>query len=123
MISRLLSLLALTCVFFTCTACFHRPNRAEMAGEACLKEARAHLDAGRYAAARDVIDSLRTAYPLALNSREQAILLLDSVEWKDAEAQLLAPGLSPDSVEELRLKSEFFQKKLQHDIKNTGVKK
>ena len=61
-----------------------------------------------YTAARDTILSLRKHYPLALEARRQAILLMDSIELMDAQG---------DS-----LKVEFFRRKLEYDKKGLEVK-
>ena len=71
-------------------------------GEALLNEARLLYSEGKYAAARDSIESLRKRFPTAIEARRQAILLMDSVELQLAEG---------DS-----LKQEFFRRKLEHDL-------
>ena len=75
-----------------------------------LNEARAAYAQGNYAAARDTIMSLRERYPRALEARRQAILLLDSVELMDAQQQ------------QDTLKTEFFRRKLQHDVEGLEIR-
>jgi len=74
----------------------------EEQGAVMLVQARQAYQSGDYSASRDTILSLRKRFPLAIEARKQAILLLDSVELMDAEG---------DS-----LKQEFFRRKLQHDL-------
>ncbi len=98
----------------------------EADGRKCLQQAREELAAGRYDAARIQLKQLRDKYPLALNAREEGILLSDSIDLKETEEQfrrtdsLLLAG-SGDSValkaayEELLRKTKFYQRKLRHD--------
>lgn len=88
------------------------------------------LNTHKYSEARTAIDTLRQKYPLALNAREEGILLLDSIEIADASETLTRMNSMPenakthsaDSIElskgEARLKLEFYTKKLAHDKKN-----
>ena len=71
-------------------------------GQQMLSEARQLYADGNYSAARDTILSLRKRFPTALDARRQAILLMDSIELQLAEG---------DS-----LKTEFFRRKLMHDM-------
>ncbi len=80
----------------------------EEGGQQMLAEARACYASGNYTAARDTILSMRKRFPTAFEARQQAILLMDSVELQLAEG---------DS-----LKSEFFRRKLEHDRKELKEK-
>lgn len=91
------------------SSCAKSPNDDEQ-GQRMLNEARAAYAQGNYAAARDTIMSLREHYPRALDARRQAILLLDSVELKEAQQQ-------QDS-----LKTEFFLRKLEYDKREQSIK-
>lgn len=88
-------------------ACNRKPSDEEM-GQLMLSAARNAYIEHDYAAARDTILSLRKHYPLALEARRQAILLMDSIELMDAQG---------DS-----LKVEFFRRKLEYDKKGLEVK-
>lgn len=87
------------------SACHKKPN-AEEQGQSYLKSARAALKANQIAKATDLIDSLRRYVPTALNAREEAILLQDSINLADAQQ-----GKQPDSD----LRVEFYRKKLEYD--------
>ena len=88
-------------------ACNHQPSDEEM-GQRMLSEARNAYIEHDYAAARDTILSLRKRYPMALETRRQAILLMDSIELMDAQGDTL--------------KVEFFRRKLEHDRKGLEIR-
>jgi hypothetical protein len=104
-------------------------NNAEAGGQTCLKEARAALSANNFAEAKMHIEKMRKDFPMALNAREEGILLLDSVNLAEARKQLEAwqakmdePGLSRVSqdtlnfnLDEAQQKVRFFEKKIEHD--------
>lgn len=115
---------------FALTACKPKED-PEAAGQACLAEARACTDSGRYGEARAAIDSMRVNSPLAFNAREEGILLLDSIDLAEARKNLgkadSALALNPagkdrDSIlfdkEEAAQRIAFFTKKLAHDKAN-----
>ena len=77
-------------------------------GEAMLREARQLYAEARYDAARDTILSLRRRFPMALDARRQAILLMDSIELQLAEGDTL--------------KQEFFRRKLEHDRQGLEIR-
>lgn len=80
-----------------------------------LKEARYALHHHHYDEARDTIFSLRRNCPTAIEARKQAILLLDSIEMMAATDSLrLATG---EEWERLDIKRQFFERKLQEDLK------
>lgn len=83
-------------------ACASEPN-PEQQGAAMLDEARQLYASGQYATARDTILSLRKRFPMALEARKAAILLMDSVEIQLAEGDTL--------------KQVFYRRKLKHDLK------
>ena len=72
---------------------------------------------------------MRKDFPMALNAREEGILLLDSVNLAEARKQLEVwqakmdePGLSRVSqdtlnfnLDEAQQKVRFFEKKIEHD--------
>ena len=82
-----------------------------------LKEARYALHHHLWNEARDTIFSLRRNYPTAIEARRQAILLLDSIEMNAAADSLkLVTG---DEWERLNVKRQFFERKLQEDLKKS----
>ncbi len=87
-------------------ACKQEKPDVEAEASAMLTEARALLEKGNVSAARDSIMALRTRYPLAKETRSQAVLTLDSVE-------LAAAVLEGDS-----LKIEFCTRKIEEDKAN-----
>ena len=92
---------------------------AEEKGGELLKQARAAYEAGEFQTAIQLIDSVRVAYPLAFEVREQGILLKDSVCLEEARAELnkmVEAGATGQDLEELQTKIAFYLRKLQHDI-------
>ncbi|MBQ7634054.1 MAG: hypothetical protein IJS89_00580 [Bacteroidaceae bacterium] len=97
----------------------------ESAAQALLDTARLALQAGGFETARTKALGIRKQYPQALNAREDAILLLDSIEMFEAAARVArldATG-SVETDEAIAVerakaadKVEFFQQKLAHDI-------
>ena len=82
---------------------------------AMLREARYALHHHLYNEARDTIFSLRRNCPTAIEARKQAILLLDSIEMNAAADSLrLVTG---EEWERLNVKRQFFERKLQEDLK------
>ncbi|MBP3712107.1 MAG: hypothetical protein IJ537_05885 [Bacteroidaceae bacterium] len=80
-----------------------------------LNEARYALHHHLYSEARDTILSLRRNCPTAIEARRQAILLLDSIEMNAAADSLkLVTG---EEWERLNVKRQFFERKLQEDIR------
>ena len=92
-----LFLLIITVLWAACAA---EPN-PEQQGAAMLGEARQLYASGQYATARDTILSLRKRFPMALEARKTAILLMDSVEIQLAEGDTL--------------KQEFYRRKLEQE--------
>ena len=80
-----------------------------------LKEARYALHHHLYNEARDTILSLRRNCPTAIEARRQAILLLDSIEMNAAADSLKL--VSGDEWKRLNVKKQFFERKLQEDLK------
>lgn len=109
--------------------------RAEMEAQGCksLSTARALLAEGNFTAARDTLLQMRENYPLALNAREEGILLMDSIDLGESQMllsnidkQLHTTGLPTavhdslqNNFEELHQKVKFYQRKLRHDKENT----
>ena len=80
-----------------------------------LREARYALHHHLYNEARDTIFSLRRNCPTAIEARKQAILLLDSIEMNAAADSLrLVTG---EEWKRLNVKKQFFERKLQEDLK------
>lgn len=111
-------------------------QKTEQSGADCLRIARGALLRGDYNRARFAIDSLRKHYPMAMNARELAILLLDSVELEAAKYQLMVSDKDRndtmrfsrrelDSVqfeyEEALQKIKFYRHKLKHDQANVKI--
>ncbi len=104
-------------------------NDVESAGQTCLSDARVALSINDFRKAKSCIDRLRKEYPLALNAREEGILLLDSIDLaeariqlKESERQANRPNLSNIERDTLGInldraqqKVKFFLKKLEHD--------
>lgn len=80
-----------------------------------LTEARVMMQVGQYSAARDTIMSLRKNFPTSFKTRAQAILVLDSIEFLAAEDSL-SDSLDDKRATELRLRADFFRRKLQEDL-------
>ena len=94
-------------------------EKAELSGAQLISEAREAFVGADYTTAVALIDSIRAAYPLALNAREEGILLKDSVLLEQAREELLnAKEIAGDTIdmEELQMKVTFYERKLQHDI-------
>ena len=102
--------------------------REEEGGQKCLDEAREALSKKEYQIARTSIEQLRQDYPLALNAREEGILLLDSINLFEAENEIKKTNVllrdqtgNKDSLqiefEDLFQKSKFYKRKLEHDKK------
>lgn len=94
----------------SCTA-----ETPEERGAAMLAQARYALHHHLYDEARDTIFSLRRNCPTAIKARQAAILLLDSIEMNAAaDSMRLATG---EEWERLSIKKQFFERKLQEDLK------
>ena len=97
---------------------------AQEAGARVLADARQAFVSGRYSEARDSIMALRERYPLALQARNEAIVLLDSIELAAAEDSLRnfrgdskknRNTLVPEQ-ERLSVKVKFYKRKLKEDL-------
>ena len=91
---------------------------AEEKGAELLQQARTALNNAEFQKAIELIDSIRSAYPLAMEVREQGILLKDSIHLEEAREELRQGhenGLKGEQLEEAQRKIEFFIRKLQHD--------
>lgn len=88
-----------------------------------LAEARTMFAQHRYDDARHAIKTIRRQYPRAISQRQQALLLLDSIEIQAASDTLMNPPLGCDT-EELRLRISFHQRSLEElqkkQISNTS---
>lgn len=114
------------------TAGCKEKNDVEAGGQACLVAARSALQANDFAGAKQQIERLRKEFPLALNAREQGILLLDSIDLAEARVQLKEceqAAAQPDldniardtlnfNLDRAQQKVKFFLKKLDHDREN-----
>lgn len=97
----------------------------EATAQAVLDTARLAFSAGGFEKARTLVKSVRTRYPHALNAREDAILLLDSIEIQEAAAKVArldATGQTETdeatAIERAKAadKVEYFREKLARDI-------
>ena len=116
-----ISIVLLGCLFMI-SSCGETPEsrreEAETKGRALLHEARTAYANGEYQTAIQLIDSIRITYPLAMEVREQGILLKDSVyleEAQEALKQAVEDNLTESQLEELQSKIKFYIRKLQHD--------
>lgn len=104
------------------TACTESPEskreKAEIKGKDLINQARSAYTHGEFEVAIQLIDSIRNAYPLAMEAREQGILLKDSVYLEQAREELkklVEQGGSDSQLEELQNKIKFYLRKLEHD--------
>lgn len=126
--SRQLLCLASVLLLFLLLSCSEK--KVDFAGaQMCLKTSRSLLTQNHIVEAKAMIDTLRSLYPMALNEREEGILLLDSIDLREARMQLDSlnrklkrPDLTRierDSLEfdqdEIRQKVRFFLKKIEYD--------
>ncbi len=102
--------------------------RSQMEQEAAgrLQTARQQLAAHQYEAARQTVRNMRKDCYLALNARENAILLMDSIDWLAAQAELAhvdslmrqqSDSIGQADFDEACRKVQFYERKLQHDRK------
>ena len=106
----LLSLLA-ACLLAACSQETPDERAASM-----LREARYALHHHLWNEARDTIFSLRRNCPTAIEARKQAIRLLDSIEMNAAADSLsLVTG---EEWKRLNVKKQFYERKLQEDLKS-----
>lgn len=105
-----------------------RRQNDEAKAEMYLKEARAALIVGDVEAAEMQIQTLRDSCRYALEAREQALLLMDSIDLFAAGKELqkmdslirrtrpqAIPQEQKDKYNDLFRKVKFYQRKLQHD--------
>lgn len=118
-------------VMLMASGCDSKPSTPdyEQQGQRWLTLARASLRDADYSLARVYIDSLRTRCAMALNAREDAILLLDSIDLAEAreqlgEAEYMAKQTGLDYIardsfdtrlDRARAKVHFFEKKILYD--------
>ena len=102
--------LLLCCLLAACSTPTPEERAAMM-----LKDARYALHHHQWDAARDTIFSLRQNCPTAIEARRQAILLLDSIEMNAAKDSL--PLVTGEEWKRLDIKRQFFERKLQEDLK------
>lgn len=84
-----------------------------------LQQSRLYLKAGQYDAARDSILSLRRRFPAAIQTRQRALLLLDSVEMTAARDSM--GSATGEEWKRLSMKTQFYERKLQEDKKKLGL--
>ena len=113
------------------SGCGSKPSTPdyEQQGQRWLALARASLRDADYSLARVYIDSLRARCAMALNAREDAIILLDSIDLAEAreqlgEAEYMAKQTGLDYIardsfdtrlDRARAKVHFFEEKIQYD--------
>ena len=128
-----ITLAALSLCFCSCSGDKKNDYSAKRAleeegGQKCLDEARDALGKKEYQTARTSIEQMRKDYPLALNAREEGILLLDSINLFESENEIKKINVllrdksgNKDSLqiefEDLFQKSKFYKRKLEHDKK------
>lgn len=113
----------------------------EERGAVYLDSIRTSILGKDWAKGKEQIERLRQKYPLALDAREQALLLWDSICWMEAEAELirvdawLQPGggsqtaskAECDSMraafDELFRRVEFYKRKLVYDKRKADESK
>lgn len=105
-------------------------NAQELLGQEYLANARKYMAANEFGSARAEIDSMRSNCRRALTARETGILLLDSINLREAEYNLVLLDermkTDKDSAEVLKvrfdemfLKAEFYRRKIEHDKNET----
>jgi hypothetical protein len=113
-------LLFVSCLLLVgCGNALTEREKAELGGAQLISQAREAFVTANYTTAVALIDSIRNAFPLALNAREEGILLKDSVLLEQAREELRnAKDIAGDSIdlEELHMKVNFYERKLQHDL-------
>ena len=104
----------------------------EAEGQRWLTMARASMRDADFSLARIYVDSLRTRCRMALNAREDGILLLDSIDLAEAREQLhraeymasqtgldyIARDSVDTNLDRAKAKVRFFEKKIEHDKVN-----
>ena len=115
-----IGLLFVSCLFLVgCGNALTEREKAELGGAQLINQAREAFVGSDYTTAVVLIDSIRNAFPLALNAREEGILLKDSVLLEQAREELRnAKEIAGDTIdmEELHMKVTFYERKLQHDL-------
>ena len=115
-----IGLLFVSCLLLVgCGNALTEREKAELGGAQLINQAREAFVGSDYTTAVVLIDSIRNAFPLALNAREEGILLKDSVLLEQAREELRnAKDIAGDSIdmEELHMKVTFYERKLQHDL-------
>ena len=115
-----IGLLFVSCLLLVgCGNALTEREKAELGGAQLINQAREAFVGSDYTTAVTLIDSIRNAFPLALNAREEGILLKDSVLLEQAREELRkAKDIAGDSIdmEELHMKVTFYERKLQHDM-------
>lgn len=101
----------------------------EAAGQTLLSEARAALAVRQFDKARAIVEQMRKECTLALDAREEGILLMDSIDLSQARSQLQRTDslqlehpadshLLQQTIEDLNQKVKFYKRKLEHDKQN-----
>lgn len=90
-----------------------------------LQQARTWLAQGDFNQAKKVIETMRKKNYLAIDAREQGILLMDSISLMEARAELnhtdslqRCGKVSANELEEACQKVQFYERKLQFDGKS-----
>ncbi len=91
-------------------------NGDESKAKALLEQAQNHFDEGQYQEALTLIDSLRSAYPNAIQARKEALVLYQNVELKKSQEDLEQIDSDLQTA-----KSNYEEKKTQVDaLKASG---
>lgn len=68
----------------------HDDDRGTEQAAALLDEARTELNDGHFERAYNLLDSMRTTYPKAVDVRRAALLFEDTIHWEEAKVELAA---------------------------------
>lgn len=100
--------------------------KMEKSAQELLSAARVQLKKGKSVEARATIKQMRKKYYLAISAREEAIILMDSIDLYDAKQDLAkidsmmrlgVDSISQTDFDEACQKVLFYTRKLNHDIK------
>jgi len=138
-ITRIAAVAAIICIIAaglgintSCSSGEPSAEEIEERGQMWLRKARIALADGDFGLARIFVDSLRERTPMALNAREEGIVLLDSIELAEAIDELhrakfianqsgldyIAKDSLDTKLDRVMMKVKFFEKKIRHDQAN-----
>lgn len=94
-----------------------------------LMQARLQMEKGQYLTAKKTINIMRKKCYLAITARQQAIILMDSLDLFIAKDKLVRvdsllrinhPSVKERDLEEACRQVDFYTKKIAHDKQDTG---